>query len=297
MHEYLFKKKGELFGPVEPDRVRELLYRGEIDAHTPVAGPDGAWRTLGAVPEFLVDVKKAEAQLRVEREVTGARDLARRKAALRGGAAVGGALALAVLVALGAVWLARAKPWRSRSALLEDFGGGIAIVSPARIGGTSRQREDEIDLGDLPPIPGAPGGSRSARPSAPAGGRGAAAGRGLSSASPSGAPASGSIGEGGDLVSAQYDEAAIQEVVSREQRTLVPCLKEASRAEPGFAGDIPVEFAIGNDGRVARLWVDEPRFRAGPLHACMLRVLQAWKFRPFPGQRPTVSLSFRVSPE
>jgi hypothetical protein len=294
MHEYLFKKKGELFGPVEPARVRELLYRGEIDAQTPVAGPDGAWRTLGAVPEFLVDVKKAEAQLRVEREVTGARELARRKARLRGGAALAGALAVAVLVALGAVWLARAKPWRSRSALLEDFGGGIAIASPARIGGTTRQRADEIDLGDLPPIPDAPGAARAARPSPAPGAAGSP--RGPSSAGAA-ASTSGSVGEGGDLVSAQYDEAAIQEVVSREQRTLVPCLKEASRAEPGFAGDIPVEFAIGNDGRVARLWIDEPRFRAGPLHACMVRVLQAWKFRPFPGQRPTVSLSFRVSPE
>ena len=55
---------------------------------------------------------------------------------------------------------------------------------------------------------------------------------------------------------------------------------------------MPIEFAIGNDGRVAQIWIDEPRFREGPLRDCLLRTLAAWRFDPFPGQRPTVSLAF-----
>jgi hypothetical protein len=57
---------------------------------------------------------------------------------------------------------------------------------------------------------------------------------------------------------------------------------------------VPVEFAVGNDGRVAQLWIDEPRFREGPLRDCLARALEAWRFDPFPGQRPTVSLAFGI---
>jgi hypothetical protein len=57
---------------------------------------------------------------------------------------------------------------------------------------------------------------------------------------------------------------------------------------------VPIEFAIGNDGRVVQLWIDEPRFRKGPLEQCLTAALAAWRFDTFPGQRPTVSLAFRI---
>ena len=57
---------------------------------------------------------------------------------------------------------------------------------------------------------------------------------------------------------------------------------------------MPLEFTIGNDGRIAALWIDEPRFRTGPLRDCVQKALAGWKFDPFPGQRPTVQLAFGV---
>ncbi len=93
---------------------------------------------------------------------------------------------------------------------------------------------------------------------------------------------------------ARWDQADIQAVVAREQRSLASCLREESRRSPDFAGEIPIEFSIGNDGRVAALWIDEPRFKSGPLHDCLLQALKAWRFKPFPGQQPVVGFTFRI---
>jgi len=267
--EWTFKKGGQVFGPVSSRELVALLYRGELDGRTPVAGDDGAYRPLGQTPAFLVQVKKAEAQLRVEREVTGARLLKRRRRAMRWTVAAG----LVALVlgggGFGAWWLATSKPWEPRSRLLEDFGGGIAIASPVRVGGGRRaEAQAEVEM------PAGPGSSsrRAARPGQLAAG----------------------TAEGGELVAAQYDVSHIQAVVGREQKTLAPCFRDEARRSPDFAGEIPLEFAIGNDGRVAQLWIDEPRFKRGELHECLVRTMRGWAFKPFPGQRPTVSLSFRV---
>ena len=102
--------------------------------------------------------------------------------------------------------------------------------------------------------------------------------------------------DGGDLVATQFDAGRIQDVVGREQRTLAPCLREEAARAPDFVGDVPLEFTVGNEGRVVRVVITDPRLRQGPLRDCFERVLQGdnWRFPPFPGQRPNVSLVFRV---
>ncbi len=271
--DWLFKKQGQVFGPVSGAALVGLLYKGEIDGATPVSPEDGSWKPIGQVAGFLVHVKKAEAQLRVEAEVTGSRLLRQRRHRRR--------VALAAILVVtglglgsyGAFWLATEKPWQRRSALLEDFGGGIAIASPARIGGARRDADEEVEV---------PAQAPGAAPRRPAGG--AAASRSVSGSA-----------TGGDLVVARYDASDIQAVVAREQRTLAPCFRAEAQRSPGFAGEVPVEFAIGNDGRVAQLWIDAPGLKRGELHDCVLRTLRTWAFKPFPGSRPTVSLTFRVA--
>jgi hypothetical protein len=267
--EWLFEKAGRIYGPVPGEALVDLLYRGEIGARTPVAGGEGAYRPIAEVPGFALHVRKAEARLRVEREVTGARVLARRRRlqhvallAVLGAAAAGGAGAYAFR-------LARERPAEARSALLEDFGGGIAVAGPAQVGAGRRPAEpEEVEI--PPDVPGAPAGS---------------AGRVPVRAAPR--PADG-------LVQSNWDGAGIQAVVAREQRTLVPCIRaEADRARD-WTGEIPLEFAIGNDGRVARLWIDGPRGASAALRGCLLEAMKAWAFRPFAGERPVVTLSFRV---
>ena len=283
--EWLFKSDGQVFGPVPEPQLVELLLQGRVTAHTPVSGSDGAWRPLQDVPGFLVHLRKAEAKARVEAEVTGARTVARRRSAVQGALLALAALLLVGLFGAGAFFLAVRRPWERRSALLEDFGDGIA-VSTARIGGGARASAVEEEIA-IPELPAAGAGPQGAAP---------AAKRRVASAArpPHAAGNANGSAEGGDLVMAQYDVARIQAVVARRQGSLAPCLRDEAHRSPEFAGDIPIDFAVGNEGRVVALWIDEPRFKSGELRDCLLRRLKEWEFDRFPGQRPVVSLSFRI---
>jgi hypothetical protein len=275
--EWLFRRAGEVFGPVDSRRVAELLYRGEIEAGTPVSKDDGGhWTPVGEVGIFVVHAKKAEARLRVEREITSAKALEERARRRR-------AIALAVCAALVVAGAAAGAIVATRSSgeshLLEDFGEGIRITSAARVGVSRRTAtaEDEIEVTlDAPAAaPGRPAARRD-RPTAAAATSGTAAG-------------------GDDLMAeARFDAAAIQRGVARQQRSLVPCFREEAGRSPEYRGQVPLEFTIGNDGRVAALWIDDPRFRQGALRECLQQALGAWRFDPFPGQRPTVQLAFGV---
>ena len=276
--EWLFRRGGEVFGPVDSRALAGLLYRGELDGGTPVSAGDGRWRPVAEVDLFRLHVRKAAAALRVEREVTGARQLRRRRR--RGITAA--VVALAVAVVAGAALAARllASGVGAVSPLLEDFGEGIRVASSRIVAGGGRGADDvEVELSPAPAAEAAPGPRRADRAPRPA----------ARAASPPAAAA----GEG-ELVAAQFDDGRIQAMVNREQRTLGPCFREEAVRTADFRGEVPLEFAIGNDGRVAALWIDEPRLREGPLHECLLRALAAWRFDPFPGQRPTVVLSFAV---
>ncbi len=272
--EWLFKSKGHVFGPVPEERLAALLEAGEIGPTTEIAGHDGAWRSLAEVPAFLVHLRRAEARARVETEVTAARRLARRRGALRGAALGAAAVLIAAAAAGGAFWLAARRA--QTSALLEDFGGGITIGEVTIGAGARGGADDEIAV---PDVPAAGEAASAARPR-----RIAAAARQ--------AAAQGSAA--GGLVLAQYDPKRIQEVVARRKGSLAQCLREESQRSPDFTGEIPIEFAVGNDGHVAQLWVVEPRFKSGELRECLLRRLAEWSFEPFPGQRPIVSLAFKI---
>jgi hypothetical protein len=275
--EWLFRKDGQVYGPVPAPRLVELLYEGQIDPRTAIAPDGGAWAPLEQVPGFLVHARKAEAQARVEQEVTGRRQLARRRSVLQGSVALALALALGGAAAAGAAWLAMRRPWERRSALLEEFGDGVALAS-VRVGGGARARtDDEVAIPEGP--------APSAGAAAPAPGAGA-----RRAAPPRAAPRT----LQGGLVLAQYDAQRIQAVVARRQGTLAPCLREEAARSPDFAGEIPVEFAVGNDGRVAQLWIDEPRFKQGALRDCLVGKLREWAFEAFPGERPVVSISFQI---
>jgi hypothetical protein len=276
--EWLFRRDGQVFGPIDSRQVAAMLYRGELDAATPISAGDGVWRPVAEVPVFLVHAKKAEAGLRVEREVTGARLLQARQGRRRLVAAAAAAILLVAAAVGGVVFFTRGAA--ETSPLLEDFGAGIRLASAARVGVSTRG-----DVDDLVEVPlGAPGGEAAERSRRPA----------QATPPPRGGQAARGQVTDEDFVAAHFDERKIQAVVSREQRNLAPCFREEAARSPEFRGSVPIEFAIGNDGRVAQLWIDEPRFRSGPLRDCLADALARWRFEPFPGQRPTVGLAFGI---
>ena len=180
-----------------------------------------------------------------------------------------------------------------------------AVHGPGRRRG--RVRGHQHGAAHHPPRPG-PRGRRGAlrvpRPTTRAAGDGAARhqpsrlrrtagqdGRGPASAAPTKPAAPGRQrlhGSGRPADGQQFDQAAINRVVTATSaRSSAACKEEAER-RPGLAAKIPIEFVIGNDGRVAKLWVDNPQFKQGPLYECLLRELQKWPFKPYEGERATV---------
>jgi hypothetical protein len=165
------------------------------------------------------------------------------------------------------------------SALLEDFGAGITVAVAARVGvARPAGGSDEIEV----PVAQDPAAPRPT-PGTAAGATGPAA-------------AAGTASGGDELVATHFDSNRIQDVVNRQQRTLAPCLRAEATRAPEFAGEVPLEFTIGNEGKVVRVVITDPRLRQGPLRDCFEKVLTGWNFDKFPGQRPSVSLVFRVGP-
>jgi hypothetical protein len=92
----------------------------------------------------------------------------------------------------------------------------------------------------------------------------------------------------------KFDQSAINSVVASRQKTLYACFGEEAQRHPGFAGKFPIEFVVGNDGRVSKLWVDHPDYKQGPLPDCLFRELQKWPFKAYRGEQATVGLSFQI---
>jgi hypothetical protein len=270
--DWLFQRDGRVYGPVEGRRLAGLLYAGELTAASLISSGDGSWHPVSQVATFIVHLRKAEAGLRVEQEVTGARALRVRKERTRTVGLVLGALALLGGAAGLAIALGRGG---DRSPLLDDFGAGISISVPARIGVANLLDDGGIEVAVTPDTPAA---RRPGPPRPPAG-----------SASPSAAAA-----DGGELIATQFDASRIQEVVGRQQRSLAPCLRAEAERAPDFSGEVPLEFTIGNEGRVVRVVIPDPRLRQGALRDCFEKVLSGWSFDRFPGQRPSVALTFKV---
>ena len=91
---------------------------------------------------------------------------------------------------------------------------------------------------------------------------------------------------------AKFDQGTINTVVKAHQRTLFPCLAQINK--PGVMQKIPIEFVIGNNGHVNKVWVDHPDYKTGALPECLLKELQKWPFKNYEGEQATVSLSFNI---
>lgn len=83
-------------------------------------------------------------------------------------------------------------------------------------------------------------------------------------------------------------------MVTSNKKTLFQCLLAEAQRDPGLSAKIPIEFTIGNNGKVANVWVDHPAFKSGSLPECLLKELQKWPFKPYDGEQANVSLSFSV---
>ncbi len=286
--EWMFKLGDLLLGPVSGKSLLEKLYAGEVTRETPVAPPGGAFKRLGEIELFRVHLAKAEAKLRVDEESRAVTMARSRRFKTRTVLVAMATLAGVALAIWGARWLAVNKPWKKASDLAMPE---ITVDLPTiTVASASRYASDEVLLPSISP-------TKIAQPKNPAAG---ATKTGTAKAGKGGETALAMAGKPpaneDDLTRPQYDSSAINEVVNGNKKSLFPCLVEEVRRRPGFAAKIPIEFAVGNDGHVAKLWIDHPEFKNenNELHRCMLERLQKWKFPTYQGERATVALSFNI---
>jgi hypothetical protein len=276
--DWLYRQGGLVLGPVSGQELVEQLYDGALDGQTEVA-PVGSqnFQRIGEMDALRLFLAKAQAKWRVDAHDRRVRDRARRVRNVR--------LAVVALVAgvvatgagIGARYLAVHNPWRKDS-------GEATITVEAPIITLARARRRDEDLVDYP-LDHATGTGRTGRATVPATTR------------PAARPGVGQQQEAdadGLNTAPQFDRTAIMAVVAQKQRALYPCFAEEARRAPGLSARIPVEFTIGNDGHVTKVWVDHAQYRDGPLPDCLLRELQKWPFRPYEGERANVGLSFTV---
>lgn len=294
---WLFRQGDLVLGPVSGGQIVEKLHAGELTPDTPVAlAGEREFHRLKDVEAFRIHVAQSEARLRVAAAVEAEREKNRKRMMILGGAA--GVVALV----LGGVGLQVARNAAVHGWLGEEEFEGIEMEAPTiRL---AQARPDDEELFEYPTN--GTGGTRrpearpgtdaaGTRPSTPGTGRPAVASTTRTEERKPPRPA-GSVATDPDgmQVAQQFDQSAINRVVAGNKSTLFRCFKEEAERSPGLAARIPLEFVIGNDGRVNKLWVDHPQFKKGPLYDCLFTELQKWPFRAYEGERATVGLSFNI---
>jgi hypothetical protein len=267
--EWRFQKQGMVFGPVPLRILIEQIYAGELDGEGQVSRAEGEFRLLKDLPEFTLHLAKASAKLKVEEETRVRRQEERRGRNSRWAVILGLATVALGGAGAGALWWVQAR----HRLLLQEI-DEIPITStppeltlPDQTG--ARGAEDEVAL---------PGPVPQAAPRRPR---------------PSGSAGTAKAGE--DLVtSTSFDQGSLISAEIRQRGSLIPCIKQELGRQPNFRGEIRFSFAVGNDGRVAKLWLDDAALRDGPIKSCFESAMSAWHFGAYQGERATLSDAFRV---
>jgi hypothetical protein len=295
--QWLYRQGDLVLGPLTGQQLVDKLYAGAITGDTEVhssSGP-GGFRKLKELEPFHLHVAQALVKLRVEAEARAARSRRNRQQMMAGIMALG----LFSVLGFGAWQLSRYAAVYLPSSGDDAFTLQVEppVITPAR-------RSVPEELFDYPGEPKrAP-----ARPPEPAPDKPAVDAppgdkppEKVASADPkpgrkSGGRTTGRVSTDPDGLSTEvnYDMGAINRVVKAQQGTLSHCFKEEVERSPGFAAKVPLEFTIGNDGRVAQLWIDNPKLKKGPLFECLLGELKKWPFKAYTGERATVNLAFTI---
>lgn len=287
---WLVRQDGLVLGPIPGGKVVEKLFAGEIDARTEVQQVGGGdFRRLSEEDAFRVHLAKAQAKQRVDRQAQSQAEVEAKRRNVRIGIIALVALLLVAVAGSAARYLAVHKPWKDADELA--YADYISVELPT----ISRARHATEELLEYP---GAGPGKK--RPTAP----GSAPDRPTQDprnvAGPAKPPATRPPPAGkprnedpDGMQMGEVDQDAINAVVASHQKSLFPCLMPVAQAKPNVATRIPIEFVVGADGKVTKVWIDNPEYKEGALQECMMKELQKWPFKP--GQASaTVNLAFTV---
>jgi hypothetical protein len=289
--QWLFRQGDLVLGPMSGQQLVEKLYTGEMTGNTLIAPPGARdFVPMAEVAVFKVHVARAQAKAKVDAEQRAERQRVMRKRLILGSIAAAVTVALGVVAWQVARWAAVHGPGGE-----EDEYAGITVELPTIT--LAQRRKDSEDLIAYPSSSGTRPQESKPKPSVqPPSSTTPTLPAGAVAAKTEKKPPSGTVTTDPDglQMATEFDQASINKVVQTNQKTLFRCLKEEAARRPGFAAKVPIEFVIGNDGRVTKLWVDHPQLKQGPLYECFLTELKKWPFKPYKGELASVNLAFKV---
>lgn len=267
---WLFRQGELVLGPVAPEQIIEKIYSHELADKSEVQlMGSGQFKTLAEVDIFRVHLAKAAAKKRVEAHAADHEQKVRKKT----GATIAIGVVMVLLTGAGLAAVARYVAVHSPGRSVEELAWGDIEVEAPTIAKARKNDDDLVDYNS----PGQPKQPRSG-------------GSRKTGSSGSGQTAAGDDPDGMQM--AAFDKSDIDTVVKKHQNSLFPCLKQV--AKPGQVTKVPLEFVIGQGGKVTKVWVDNPDLKESGLSDCLLAQLQKWPFKPVEGESPTVSLSFNI---
>jgi hypothetical protein len=283
---WLFRSGEDVFGPVPEQTILAKIYSGEFNPGTEISTGDGRWVRLDQSARFKEHLPKAAAQLARKREEEERIRTSKRAAAKRW--AVSAAFGLAgvcIIVTAGvAVW--KFKAWEY-----------VTGVPPERIELRGATMDEWVDR--HPPLV-----SLGMRKLLNANEKKTEAKK-EPAAEPRKKAKKETPKEGASVASADFDkdvdkpqseltDAEIFSVIKKNIGNLFVCLRDELKRTPDLKGQLEMEFSINNTGKVGDVWIDDARFKEGPLRDCFAEKLTAWKFTPFSGERRVVKYPFFI---
>jgi hypothetical protein len=266
----MFKQNGMVFGPVSARVMLDKLYKGELGPDTEVSREEEEnFRALSDVAFFTLHLAKAQAKLKVEREEDTLQAGQRRGRRTRGAVVVLLVLSSVGVAAGGAYWLVE----RRQHQLEREVDEIPITANPPELVAASKVASRDVDV-------------RLKAPTAPAPGR--------HPGHKGPVPSAGAPSAAEEVATPQYDKGSIVGAEVRQKGTLIPCIRAELRRTPDFRGDVRFSIAIGNDGHVAKLWMEDSRFKDGPLQTCFQATMDKWHFTSFEGERANLTDSFHV---
>lgn len=293
---WLYKQNDMLYGPVPSQVIADMINKGILNANSDVSIEDGEWKKIKDVKEFYQFVVQYEARKRreaIEREERRAKRIGILVLVIK---ILSGMLILAIVGMAG--FYGYKKFVSSRVSSKAPADDDMVEISGATMDEWLEKHPPLVALGTkkIETKPEEPKVEEKAQKEATRKGKGAKDKKGAKEAEKGTKVAKADVPQTpkGEDMPEQLTDAEIYEMIQKNISKLFICIKEEIQRTPDLRGELLIEFVIKNDGRVADLKIEDPRFQSGPMYDCFLKKLMMWKFRSFYGERKIVKYPFYI---
>jgi hypothetical protein len=293
---WLYKQNDILYGPVPSQVIADMINKGILNAESEVSIEDGEWKKIRDIKEFYQFVVQYEARKRreaIEREERRAKRLGILVLVIK---ILSGIFILAIVGMVG--FYGYKKFVSSRVSSKPPADDDMVEITGATMDEWLERHPPLVALGTkkIETKPEEPKVEEKAQKEATRKGKGAKDKKGMKEAEKGTKVAKADVPQTpkGEDMPEQLTDAEIYEMIQKNISKLFICIKEELQRTPDLRGELLIEFVIKNDGRIADLKIEDPRFQSGPMYDCFLKKLMMWKFRSFYGERKIVRYPFYI---